>query len=146
MVREMKKEDITDCARILCAVYNNEKWQCRWNLGKAFAYLEDYFAAGKFVGYVAESDHVICGSIFCHEKVWWNNNEVFIDEMFVHPDFQRKGYGTMLIGAVEEYVKEKKLAGFTLLTNRYSDAPKFYHKNGFEDGEHVLSMYKIVEE
>lgn len=30
-VREMKASDIEKCAEILCAVYNNELWMCRWD-------------------------------------------------------------------------------------------------------------------
>lgn len=28
-IREMKREDISECAEILCSVYNNELWMCR---------------------------------------------------------------------------------------------------------------------
>jgi ribosomal protein S18 acetylase RimI-like enzyme len=64
--------------------------------------------------------------------------------LFVSPELQRQGYGTALLKAVESYIKEKGLAGFTLLTNHYTLAPNFYRKNGFCDGEHVLFMYKVV--
>ena len=30
-VREMKTSDIEKCAEILCVVYNNELWMCRWD-------------------------------------------------------------------------------------------------------------------
>ncbi len=55
---------------------------------------------------------------------------------------QRKGHGTMLLKQVEDYVKDKGLAGITLSTNKYAPAPKFYQKNGFKDCEHVLFMCK----
>jgi len=69
---------------------------------------------------------------------------VFVEEMFIQPQLQRKGYGTMLLEKVGEYVKEKGFAGITLSTNKYAPAPKFYRKNGFADSEHVLFMYKEV--
>lgn len=84
------------------------------------------------------------GAIFAHEKIWWNNSEVFIEEMFISPELQRQGYGTELIHTVEGYIKEHKLAGFTLTTNRFAPAPKFYRKNGFVDCDHVLYMGKEV--
>ena len=64
--------------------------------------------------------------------------------MFVKPEMQRQGYGSMLINRVEEYVKEKGFAGITLATNKYAPAPNFYKKNGFVDCEHVLFMSKEV--
>lgn len=63
------------------------------------AYLEDYFAARKFVGFVLEENEKIIGAMFAHEKIWWNNSELSIDEMFVQPEMQGNGCGSMLICA-----------------------------------------------
>lgn len=145
MIRKIKKEDIPVCAEILCAVYNNELWQCRWEQETACAYLADYFAGNKFVGFLLEEDGRILGALFAHEVICWNNSELHIDEMFVQPDLQRKGYGSMLIKAAEEYIHARKLAGFTLSTNKYAPAPDFYRKNGFVDCPPVLFMYKVID-
>ena len=142
--RKMQQEDIATCADIMCSVYNNEMWQCRWSRETAIEYLTDFFNMGKFVGYVMGDGQEIVGGIFAHEKVWWNNSEVFVEEMFVKPQLQRNGYGSLLLGKVEEYVKEKGLAGITLSTNKYAPAPCFYRKNGFVDCEHVLFMAKEI--
>ncbi len=142
MIRKMQKTDISACAELLCAVYNNEMWQCRWTMETGIAYLEDYFDAKKFIGFVLEDNGKIIGAMFAHEKIWWNNSELFIDEMFIRPENQRCGYGSMLINAAEEYVKENKLAGLTLCTNKYAPAPNFYRKNGFTDNEFIMFMYK----
>lgn len=144
MVRKMKRADIPFCADILCKVYNNELWKCRWTAETACAYLEDYFDEKKFVGFIIEEDNAVIGAMFTHEKIWWNNSELFIDEMFIIPDMQRKGYGKMLIKAAENYVSEHQLAGFTLSTNKYAPAPDFYKKNGFSVCEHILFMCKEV--
>lgn len=144
MIREIKKEDIVACANILCSVYNNELWRCRWTTEVAADYLTDYFNMEKFVGYVLEEDGEILGGIFAHEKIWWNNTEIFVEEMFVKPEQQGKGYGSMLLQQVEKYIKTKGLAGMTLLTNKYAPAPKFYKKNGFEECEHIIYMCKEI--
>ena len=142
MIRTLKKEDIPACAELLRSVYNNELWQCRWSRETAIEYLTDFFEMKKFLGYVIEENDEILGALFAHEKVWWNNSEVFIEEMFIRPDMQGKGLGSMLLGQVEAYVREKGLAGITLSTNRYAPAPHFYRKNGFTDCGHVLFMAK----
>ncbi len=142
MIRAMLEADIPQCAEILCAVYNNEMWQCHWTAETAAAYLADYFYASKFVGFVVEDDGKIVGALFAHEKIWWNNSELFIDEMFIRPELQRSGHGTSLIQVAERYVSEHKLAGLTLCTNKYAPAPHFYHKNGFVDNEYIMFMYK----
>jgi len=144
MIRQMKKNDMSACAEILCAVYNNEMWQCRWTADTAMAYLEDYSEAKKFVGFVLEDNGKIIGAMFAHEKIWWNNSELYIDEMFILPEKQRSGYGSMLITAAEEYVKAHSLAGLTLCTNKYAPAPNFYRRNGFSDNEAIILMYKEI--
>lgn len=138
----MQRGDIAACAEILCAVYNNEMWQCRWTKETGEAYLEDYFEAKKFVGFVLEENGKMIGAMFAHEKIWWNNSELYIDEMFVLPEMQRGGYGSKLINSAEEYVRTHHLAGLTLCTNKYAPAPNFYRKNGFSDNEFVVFMYK----
>lgn len=143
-IRELKKEDLPACADVLCSVYNNELWMCRWERNTATAYLQDFFDAKKFAGYVLCDDDVVVGAVFAHEKIWWNNSEVFIEEMFIRPEQQRKGLGTLLLNEVENYVKEHHLAGITLSTNKYAPAPRFYKKNGFSDCEHVVFMAKEV--
>lgn len=143
-IRVLEEKDIESCADILCSVYNNELWMCRWSRETAIEYLRDFFDMKKFVGYVAEEDKKVVAALFAHEKVWWNNSEVFIEEMFVNPEYQGKGIGTALLLEVEKYIKEKSLAGITLSTNKYAPAPKFYGKNGFENCEHVMFMAKSM--
>lgn len=143
-IRTTRLNDIPACAEILCSVYNNELWQCRWSEDVAAIYLADIFYMNKFVGYVVEENEEIIGAIFAHEKVWWNNSEVYVEEMFVKPEMQRQGYGSMLINRVVEYVRERGFAGITLATNKYAPAPNFYRKNGFVDCEHVLFMSKEI--
>lgn len=145
MIRKMEASDIPDCADILCIVYNNELWQCRWDIGTATRYLTDFYRAEKFAGFVLEHDGRIAAAMFCREKVWWNNSELVIEEMFVRPECQRQGFGTALLQKAEEYVIDKDLAGITLATNRYAPAPAFYRKNGFAEYEHVLYMGKEVQ-
>lgn len=142
MIRKLKSDDIPTCADILCSVYNNDLWQCRWEQAAAKEYLTDFFHMPKFVGYVIVENGEILGALFAREKVWWNNSEVYIEELFVKPEHQGRGYGAMLMERAEQYVLENKLAGITLSTNRYAPAAGFYRKNGFVSCEHVLFLCK----
>lgn len=144
MIKLYERKDIKSCAELLINTYNGYPWECNWTMESAMRYLEEFVSCERFVGFtVWEDDHII-GASFCHEKTWWNNDELFIDEFYIAPEYQGKGYGKKMINTIEEYIKEKSLAGFTLLTNRYMPAPNFYRKSGFIDGEHILFMYKEV--
>lgn len=144
IIRPLEKQDLPACAQILCQVYNNDLWQCRWSPETAEAYLADYAGANRFIGYAAEAEGVLIGAAFAHEKIWWNNTEVFIDEMFVLPSHQGRGAGRALMAQLEAYVAQRGLAGLTLSTNRYAPAPDFYRHLGFTDCGHVLFMAKEV--
>lgn len=141
-IRPLAAADLPACAQILCDVYNNDLWQCRWSMETAQAYLADYMAAQRFIGYAAVTESLLVGAVFAHEKIWWNNVEVFIDEMFVLPAHQGQGIGRALMNHLEAYVRQRGLAGLTLTTNRYAPAPEFYRRLGFSDCEHVLFMAK----
>lgn len=143
-IRKMLPSDLSACAKIMQSVYNNPLWQARWTQEKAEEYLADFFDMRKFLGFVAEEQGEVIGAIFAHEKVWWNNSEIFVEEMFVAPELQGKGCGSALLRRIEACAAEKGLAGITLSTNRYAPAPVFYRKNGFADCEHVLFMAKEI--
>ena len=144
IIRPLTADDLPACAQILRDVYNNDLWQCRWTAETAQAYLADYLEANRFVGFGAEANGLLIGAVFAHEKLWWNNAEIFIDEMFVRPDCQGQGAGRALMTRLEEYVVHNGLAGLTLTTNRYAPAPDFYRHLGFGDCGHVLFMAKEV--
>ena len=142
MIRDMIWTDIPACADILCSVYNNDLWECRWERAAAIEYLTDIFSMPKFIGYVIEENGEILGGLFAREKVWWNNSEAYVEELFIKPEHQGKGYGSALMKRVEQYVMENGLAGITLSTNRHAPAADFYHRNGFVDCNHVLFLCK----
>lgn len=145
IIRKVLPEDIPACARILCSVYNNDLWQNRWSETTAAQYLSDIYRMPKFVGFVLETESCILGAVFAREKVWWSGSEVYVEELFIRPEYQGKGCGTRLMEEIGLYVREKNLAGITLSTNRYAPAVNFYHKHGFTDCEHVLFLSKEIE-
>lgn len=144
MIRKYQDNDLLLCSYILMTVYNNELWECHWTAQTAQKYLQEIVDQKRFVGFTLWENEKLIGAIFTHEKTWWSNDEIFIDEMFVLPEYQRKGHGTELIQAVEKHILKKNLAGLTLTTYRTSFAPEFYKKNGFHDADHVLYMSKVI--
>lgn len=146
IIKPLEMDHIAACADILCAVYNNELWMCRWDKKTAMNYLRDFYDHKKFVGFTAWEEEKLIGALFAHEKIWWNNSEVFIEEMFVLPEKQGQGIGTLVLKEVEKYINEKHFAGITLSTNKYAPAPKFYEKNEFMQCEHVIFMAKDMVE
>lgn len=137
-------EYLEECAELLQKVYNNEQWGCHWSEIKSKKYIAELSQIPRFVGFLLLNDEEeLIGAALCHERTWWYKDELFIDEFFIDPDSQQRGYGSKLLKYMTKYSKEQKLAGLTLMTNNLIVAD-FYHKNKFHDHE-IYFMYKGVE-
>ena len=143
-IKLLESKHIYECSILLMQAYNCAPWDTHWSEETSESYLKEFMTNPRFVGFVIYEDNKIVGATFCHEKIWWTNDELFIDEFYIAPSCQRKGYGKTLLQHIGEYIKEKKLAGFTLLTNRFMPAVNFYEKNAFVKAEHVVFMYKEI--
>ncbi|MCR5813370.1 MAG: GNAT family N-acetyltransferase [Desulfovibrio sp.] len=85
---------------------------------------------------MTNKNNKIIGSIRARE----NNETVYIGKLIVHPDYQRHGYGTMLLNAIEKYYTNKRYELFTS-----SKSPSYiplYEKNGYK----IFSYKKINNE
>ena len=145
MIREYQYEDLNHCVELLIETLNCEPWKENWTAETATRLLSELVEYSNFIGFVAlDDDNAIVAAIFARKKTWWTNDEVFIEEFFVKPSMQNKGYGKRLLNYLENYCKENGLAGTTLLTNRYMPAKNFYEKNGYALADHVIFLYKEV--
>ena len=143
-------EYLEECAELLQKVYNNEQWGCHWSEIKSKKYIAELSQIPRFVGFLLLNDEEeLIGAALCHERTWWYKDELFIDEFFIDPDSQQRGYGSKLLKYMTKYSKEQKLAGLTLMTNNLIVAD-FYHKNKFltpaiYELEKLLWQYKTME-
>lgn len=143
-IKRFKIEDLEFSSKLLIEAYNGAPWECHWTMDTASTYLNEFIEAPRFVGFTLWDNNNMIGAAFCHEKTWWTDDELFIDEFYISPSHQKQGYGHQLLNHIERYIKDKKLAGFTLLTNKYMPARAFYKKNDFVEAEHVMFMYKVT--
>ena len=143
MIRKFEMNDLSQCAKIFREAFSEENWGCAWSQERAELYLSDYANNPKFIGYVSENDGVVSGAIFACQKISWNNDEIYVDDLIVDPKKQRMGIGQQLIEAVKNYSKENGLAGIVLYTHQEAPAKKFYEKNGFQLSDGVICMYWV---
>ena len=142
MIEAYKNENFQKCVELFIETYNCAPWFNKWTLETAERYLQELINNKRFAGFILWRENNIIGAAFCHEKTWWNNDELYIDEFFIDPHFQRKGYGKIIFNVVEKYVEERRLSSITLLTDRKKPAFDFYNKNGMEYLENLVFMYK----
>lgn len=65
---------------------------------------------------------------------------ILLEDMIVHPDFRRQGYGSKLVHYVVDFARRKDFKRITLLTDKVSEESQvFFEKLGFHHS-HMLPM------
>ena len=67
-----------------------------------------------------------------------------IVDVIVTPEYQGQGIGSRFLNFIENDIRKKGLAGIFLQTDIDKPAYHFYHKNGFNDLDAHISLYKSV--
>jgi len=142
MVEPFSQDDLQSCVDLFIETYNCPPWYNQWTTTTARNYLTELVDSKRFVGFTLWNQGKLIGAAFCHEKTWWNSDELYIDEFFISTRFQRKGYGKTLLNSISEYAKQRHLASITLLTDNRKPAYNFYTKNGMLCINHLAFMYK----
>lgn len=135
----IEQRHMDDCAKGFVEAYEKEPW----TVERAREYLEDLLGTPRFIGFCAYENELFVGAIFCREIVGSQFNRLSIEEFFVIPNEQRKGYGNALMDVVRRHVCNNDLCGITLMTERDNPAISFYEKGGFA---HVERMAFLTDE
>jgi len=144
MIREYSPEAFAACRDLLIQVFNGEPWNDNWTQESAGARLGEFVDHKRFVGFTLWEGDSLVGAVFCHAQTQYKGNEIVIEELFVTPGCQRKGYGTALMDAVEAYAKEHAFWCVTLLTGRSYPSFTFYEKRGYRQLDWLAFMHKRV--
>ena len=73
---------------------------------------------------------------------WWEGTNYNIEELCVAPDMQAQGVGTRFMGMIGAEVRRRGLKGIFLQTDSDKPAYGFYLKNGFDELDSHVSLYK----
>ena len=134
--------DIPACAAPFMAAYNKMPWNYKWQLPKAIQYLTEYALSPKFVGFAVVNGPVVSGALLGHTKTWWTGTQFMIDELFVDPTIQGKGYGKLLLEKAEQYARDNNITTLTLMTNKFMPAMQFYNKHDFNRVDQYTFMFR----
>ncbi|MDF1658738.1 MAG: GNAT family N-acetyltransferase [Verrucomicrobiales bacterium] len=65
---------------------------------------------------------------------------ILLEDVIIHPDFRRQGYGTELVNYVVNFAKRKDFKRITLLTDKISaESQRFFQKLDFQHS-HMIPM------
>jgi len=71
---------------------------------------------------------------------------ILLEDVIIHPDFRRQGYGTQLIHYVIDFAKRKDFKRITLLTDKISEESQQFFINLNFSHSHMIPMRFNVEE
>ena len=143
MIKEFSIFDFQKVCEVFMKTFN-DSWNDEWTIDTARIYLQELIDNRRFVGFTAWENDSLIGFAFCHMRYNWRGDDMTIDLLGISPDYQRKGYGTILINAIEEFSKENSLTGVGLSTGLNTPAFSFYEKHGYENSKDAAFMGKSI--
>ncbi|MER7248781.1 GNAT family N-acetyltransferase [Kribbella sp. NPDC000426] len=96
---------------------------------------------GRFV-LVADDNGTLAGFAAGEERAHWSGDpELYVGELAVDPQYERRGVGRALIDAVSDHARQLGLKAITLDTGAANaNARAFYRRLGFEEEDVKLTM------
>lgn len=133
-VRAMKVSDLKALSRLYAETYDRLGIGEKWNARTARRLLAYWLRRQPDLAFTAECDGVIAGAFVAGIKPWWDANHLVDGELFVHPDFQKKGLGGRLLAAMFEKARKKyRVSSFDTFTYTKTEFPlKWYASLGLE--------------
>lgn len=142
--KRLEQNDISKCAETLIKAFGEAPWNEKWTYEQASTRIDELMSARVSRGYIVyDSDNdTVVGMVIGRIMTYLDKKEIWLDELSIHPDYQRMGIGTKMLSYVKsELAKEPEEIKFIVLTTeRGYPSVSFYEKNGFEVDENCISM------
>ena|ERR1700754_5113440 len=138
----LTKDHLDDCVNVFVKAYNTAPWNCKWTAENAREYLSELIDHVNFTGFIIYDNNDVAGAILGHRKTWWTDQQLMINELFVSPEFQKRGYGKMLMQQMEDYAASRGIKLLALMTNKYLPVYEFYEQVDYTAADQYVFMFK----
>ena len=144
---ELNESYLPQMAKLYREAFAGEPWNDDWSDTKQLnEYMKDISKAYNALNYGLLIDGKLMGMSVGRINHWWEGTNYNIEELCIAPSYQGQGIGSKFLGLIEQCVRGKGLAGIFLQTDIDKPSYHFYHKNGFQDLDMHISLYKSVRE
>jgi ribosomal protein S18 acetylase RimI-like enzyme len=135
-IRKIAPEELDEVARLFVSAYGED-----WTAEQARRYLEKFYRFEPEACLVAFEPHGrLAGAIFGYSYYRKDQLVLFIQEIFVHPQFRHQGLGRALVQALRGTFTEKPETKITPLVNAPPSVLSFYNSLGF-NREQAFTFY-----
>jgi GNAT superfamily N-acetyltransferase len=130
LIREMVTDDLDHYCELFLDVFSRPPWNEQWTMNKIRSEISRMIKKKKFMGLVAQTDSCIKGYLTGY-RLPLLKSVFYIDQLFVHPEYQGKSVGKLLLLNTIQQLEKIRIKHIALLTIMNSSAGSFYFKNGF---------------
>ena len=98
--------------------------------------------------FVLRTDHMVIGmvNLLFTLSTAEGGLVILMEDVIVHPQHRRQGYGSLLLNHVIQFAREKRFRRITLLTDRIdADSQAFFSRHGFSFSK-MIPMRLVVED
>jgi GNAT superfamily N-acetyltransferase len=136
-IRLMNSEDLDELAIVYLKAFQDPELGEDWSKQSALELISYWLQRQPDLAFVAEQEEKLVGAFIVGVRPWWDGNHLVDGELFVDPEYQKKGIGKELINKVLLVAKEKYAPlTWETYTFRAQEFPlSWYKQMGFEEIE-----------
>ena len=137
-IRKATKKDFKEIAEILIKESSKKPYNEKYTFKKAIKEINELFKKDL---YVAVNEKEVIGFIASNITLS-SKKKAYISELWLRPNYQRKGIGKTLVKFIEDKYKKKGLNIIRLVAKRNAGAFKFYKKLKYAEYRNLVFMEK----
>ena len=141
----LSESDLPQMAQLYKTAFGRAPWNDDWSdETQLMEYMKEITSPYHALHYGLFIDGTLAALSIGMIRHWWEGTNYNIEEFCVDPALQGHGIGTRFMEMISEDIRNRGLSGIFLQTDSDKPAYRFYLKNGFQDLDAHVSLYKSL--